>query len=63
MKAFIDKHPAVHGVELTCRVLRIAPSTYYANAARLADPQREPPRARRDAVLRERIGRGWQENS
>ena len=38
MKAFIDAHRDVHGVEPICRVLPIAPSTYYAHAARKADP-------------------------
>ena len=35
---FIDDHRAIHGVEPICRVLPIAPSTYYAHAARRADP-------------------------
>jgi hypothetical protein len=34
MKAFIDEHRAVYGVEPICRVLPIAPSTYYAHALR-----------------------------
>ena len=38
MIAFIDEHRAVYGVEPICRVLPIAPSTYYAHAARRADP-------------------------
>ena len=29
MKAFVDEHRAVYGVEPICRVLPIAPSTYY----------------------------------
>ena len=29
MIAFIDDHRAVHGVEPICKVLPIAPSTYY----------------------------------
>lgn len=33
MKAFIDAHRDVHGVEPICKVLPIAPSTYYAHAA------------------------------
>ena len=54
MIAFIDDHRGVYGVEPICRVLPIAPSTYHAHAARRADPGRLPPRARRDAALRER---------
>jgi putative transposase len=34
MKAFIDEHRDVYGVEPICRVLPIAPSTYYERAAR-----------------------------
>jgi transposase InsO family protein len=33
MIAFIDDHREMHGVEPTCRVLPIAPSTFYAHAA------------------------------
>ena len=40
MKAFIDEHREVYGVEPICRVLPIAPSTYYEHAARKADPGR-----------------------
>ncbi len=62
MIAFIDAHRAVHGVEPICRVLPIAPSTYFARAACRADPARLPPRARRDARLRAEIRRVWEEN-
>ena len=37
MKAFIDEHHDAYGVEPICKVLPIAPSTYYAHAARRAD--------------------------
>ncbi len=62
MKAFIDDHRAVHGVEPVCRVLPIAPSTYRAHAARLADPSRMSAREKRDAELRPEIHRVWEEN-
>ncbi|WP_451989578.1 IS3 family transposase [Azospirillum argentinense] len=62
MIAFIDAHRAVHGVEPICRVLPIAPSTYYAHAARQADPSKAPARSRSDAVLREAIRRVWDVN-
>ncbi|OLG78025.1 transposase, partial [Xanthomonas oryzae pv. oryzae] len=39
MKRFIDDHRDVHGVEPICKVLPIAPSTYYAHAARRSDPE------------------------
>jgi putative transposase len=55
MIAFIDDHRAAYGVEPICRVLPIAPSTYYAHAARRADPGKASARARRDAGLRVKI--------
>jgi hypothetical protein len=39
MKAFIDDHRGTYGVEPICKVLPIAPSTYYTHAARQANPQ------------------------
>ena len=62
MIAFIDDHRSVYGVEPICRVLPIAPSTYRAHAARLADPSRLSARAQRDAELRPEIQRVWDEN-
>ena len=59
---FIDEHRAIHGVEPICRVLPIAPSTYHAHAARRADPDKLPARARRDAVLKVEIARVFEEN-
>jgi putative transposase len=52
MIAFIDEHREAYGVEPICRVLPIAPSTYYAHAARRADPGKLPARARSDAAPR-----------
>ena len=57
MIAFIEDHRPVYGVEPICRVLPIAPSTYYEHAARRRNPARLPPRARRDEVLRTEIRR------
>jgi len=62
MKAFIDDHRAVHGVEPICRVLPIAPSTYRAHAACAADPSRASARTKRDAALRPEITRVWEGN-
>ena len=50
MVTFINDHRAIYGVEPICRVLPIAPSTYYAHAARLANPVLMPARAKRDAA-------------
>ena len=62
MIAFIDDHRGEHGVEPICRVLPIAPSSYYAHAAQQADPSRLSDRAKRDAKLKPEIERVWREN-
>jgi len=62
MKAFIDEHREVYGVEPICKVLPIAPSTYYAHAARQVDPDRRSARARRDEALLPEVERVWNEN-
>ena len=62
MKAFIDEHRYAHGVEPICKVLPIAPSTYYAHAARQADPTKRSARARSDAALMVEIRRVFEEN-
>jgi len=62
MKAFIDENKGSYGVEPICKVLPIAPSTYYLHAARQADSSLAPPRVQRDAVLSEAIRRVWDEN-
>jgi transposase InsO family protein len=62
MVSFIDDHRDTYGVEPICRVLPIAPSTYYALKAREADPSRLPRRLVRDERLREEIERVWKEN-
>jgi putative transposase len=59
MSVVVDELRAEHGVEPTCRVLGVAPSTYYAVKARERNP---PERAQRDAVLIERIRRIHEEN-
>jgi putative transposase len=51
MKAFIDDHRDNYGVEPICKVLPIAPSTYYLHAARKADPALRSARARSDEAL------------
>ena len=62
MKAFIDDHRADYGVEPICKVLPIAPSTYYRQAARQADPAQRSARDQRDAVVMEQIQRVWDEH-
>ena len=48
MTGFIDENRSVFGVEPICRVLAIAPSTYYARAAVARDPDLASDRAKRD---------------
>ena len=62
MVSFIDDHREECGVEPICRQLPIAPSIYYEQKAREADPSKLPKRAVRDAALREEIERVWKEN-
>ena len=62
MIAFIDDHRHTYGVEPICRVLPIAPSTYHAHAARRADPDRLPARAKSDAALMVEIRRVFEAN-
>lgn len=62
MVSFIDAHRETYGVEPICRVLPIAPSTYYEMRSRVADPSRLPARAQRDAALRDHIRRVWDDN-
>jgi putative transposase len=62
MRAFIDDHRGVYGVEPICKVLPIAPSTYYLHAARRADPAKAPARVQRDERLCTDIQRVWDEN-
>jgi transposase InsO family protein len=62
MKAFIDDHRAVYGVEPICKVLPIAPSTYYLHAAHRANPELRSARSQRDEALSQQIRRVWDEH-
>jgi putative transposase len=62
MVRFIDDHREVYGVEPICRVLPIAPSTYFRYKVEQRDPTRRSARAQGDAVLRAIIRRIWTEN-
>jgi putative transposase len=62
MTSFIDDNRADYGVEPICQQLQIAPSTFYEHKAREADPDRLPPRAKRDQELSIEIQRVWEEN-
>ncbi|MEG3169970.1 IS3 family transposase [Sphingomonas sp. LB3N6] len=62
MIAFIDDHRDAYGVEPICRVLPIAPSTYYEHVAQRQDPARLSARARQDVALKPEIARVFAEN-
>lgn len=62
MIAFIDEHREAYGVEPICRVLPIAPSTYYGHAARRKTPALASARAKRDLALAREIRRVFEEN-
>lgn len=62
MIGFIGDQRAVYGVESICRVLPIAPPTYYHRLACQADPAKASARHQRDAELRPEIKRVWDEN-
>ena len=59
--AVITAHRKTYGVESICRVLPIAPSTYFRRQAQERDPTRRSARAQRDAVLKAIIRRIWTE--
>jgi transposase InsO family protein len=62
MVAFIEEHRAEYGVEPICDQLPIAPATYYDCKMREAEPERQPPRLRRDAAVSGEIRRVYDEN-
>lgn len=62
MIAFIDDHRGTYGVESICRVLPIAPSTYFERIAQRKNPARLSPRAKRDLELKPEVARVFAEN-
>ena len=62
MIAFIKAHREICGVEPICRVLQIAPSTFYAHLAIERDPDLASDRAKRDAQLRPAMKQVWEDN-
>jgi len=62
MVDFIDRERAEYGVEPICRMLPIAPSTYYESKRIQADPSRRSERAKQDTELCVEIQRVWIEN-
>jgi putative transposase len=62
MVSFIDDHRKMYGVEPICRVVPIAPSTYFRWKSHQTDPTRRSARAQRDDELRAIIRRIWTEH-
>ncbi len=62
MISFIDEHRSVLGAEPICRLLPIAPSTYYEIVAKRTDVGRLSARARRDIAMKVEIRRVFNEN-
>ncbi len=62
MIQLIKDHRDDHGVQPICRVLPIAPATFYDNMAKRADPSRLSDRAKRDAELKPEIERVFEQN-
>jgi putative transposase len=62
MIAFLDEHRSAFGVEPICRLLQVAPSTYYAHVAQRDDPAKASQRSRRDAQLSAAIKRVFESN-
>jgi putative transposase len=62
MKAFIDEHRNVYGVEPIGKVLPMAPSTYRAHTARRINPMWRSARAQHDERWMGQVRRVWEEN-
>ncbi|OYV61799.1 MAG: IS3 family transposase, partial [Acidocella sp. 21-58-7] len=62
MIAFIEEHRDVFGVEPICKVLPLAPSTYYERLAIAKNPDLASLRAKSDADTCREIERIWQDN-
>ncbi len=63
MVQFINDYRGSYGVELICRVLPIAPSTYYRRAKDLSDnPHKRSLRSKHDDFYLSEIIRIWQDS-
>jgi hypothetical protein len=62
MIMFIDDHREHLGVEAICKVLPIAPSTYYHNKSIELTPEKASQRAKRDAFIMTRIDCYWEKS-
>lgn len=55
MISFVDMHRAAFGVGPICKILQIAPSTYYARAAVARDPDLASDRAKKNILNKAKI--------
>lgn len=62
MISFIEDHRKAQRIELICKQLRIAPSTYYAHKQQQHDPRRPSARSQRDEAMISEVQRIWNEN-
>jgi putative transposase len=62
MVSFIDEHRDDYGVEPICKVLPIAPSTYYEHLRCRREPEHRSARAKRDEQLQPEVRRVWEDN-
>ena len=62
MITFIDDNRGSYGVEPICKLLPIAPSTYYSHVVKRQDPSRMSARAQRDILLKPEVARVFDEN-
>lgn len=62
MTDFIEEHRETYGGEPMCKILQIAPSTYYERRAIARDPDLASARAKSDAALSVKIDAAWQDN-
>lgn len=60
--AFVDQHRDTYGTEPICKVLQVAPSTYWRYAAQTRNPALRCARAQRDDVLTVQIRDVWEAN-
>ena len=62
MVSYIDNNKVSYGVESICKVLPIAPSTYYDYKIKQRHPEKRSARIQRDDYLKLEIQRVWDEN-
>ena len=62
MVSYIDDNKEKYGVESICKVLPIAPSTYYDHKSKQHEPDKRSARAKRDEGLKVDIQRVWEDN-